>query len=78
MKQRKIRWWHVLLVVLIAGNLALYLSGKWYYYKALVYNYVGIDDLDLFPSRLIKAGKPQPWLVGSDFNKMPVPDTLQK
>ncbi|MFM7080241.1 MAG: serine hydrolase domain-containing protein [Bacteroidota bacterium] len=78
MKQRKIRWWHVLLVVLIAGNLALYFSGKWYYYKALVYNYVGIDDLDLFPSRLIKAGKPQPWLVGSDFNKMPVPDTLQK
>ncbi|MFM8916623.1 MAG: serine hydrolase domain-containing protein [Bacteroidota bacterium] len=78
MKQRKIRWWHVLLVVLIAGNLALYFSGKWYYYKALVYNYVGIDDLDLFPSRLIKAGTPQPWLVGSDFNKMPVPDTLQK
>ncbi|MFM8949188.1 MAG: serine hydrolase domain-containing protein, partial [Bacteroidota bacterium] len=78
MKHRKIRWWHVLLVVLIAGNLALYLSGKWYYYKALVYNYVDIDDLDLFAYRTIEPGTPQPWNIGADYNKVALSDTLQK
>lgn len=78
MKTRRIRWWHVVLFTLLIGNIALYLSGKWYYYKALVYNYVDIDDLDLFPSRTIEAGNPAPWPIGSDYNKVSLPDTLQK
>lgn len=78
MNSKKIRWWHIVLIALVIGNAALYLSGKWYYYKALFYNYVGIDDLDLFPTRTIKAGSPQPWAIGSDYNKVDVPDTLQK
>jgi CubicO group peptidase (beta-lactamase class C family) len=78
MLKQRIKWWQILIMILVMGNAVLYFSGKWYYYKALVYNYVGIDDLNLFPSRVIKSGSPQPWPVGSDFNKRPVPDTLQK
>ena len=78
MIKKRIKWWQILILVVCLGNAVLYFSGKWYYYKALVYNYVGIDDLNLFPSRVIKSGSPQPWPVGSDFNKRPVPDTLQK
>jgi len=78
MLKKRIKWWQILILVVCLGNAVLYFSGKWYYYKALVYNYVGIDDLNLFPSRVIKSGSPQPWPVGSDFNKRPVPDTLQK
>ena len=78
MNQRKIRWWHILLIILVAGNVALYLSGKWYYYKALIYNYVDIDDLDLFAYRTIESGNPQPWNIGTDYNKARLSDTLQK
>jgi hypothetical protein len=78
MNQRKIRWWHILLVILVAGNVALYLSGKWYYYKALVYNYVDIDDLDLFAYRTIESGNPETWPIGTDYNKVALSDTLQK
>ncbi|MFN5222742.1 MAG: serine hydrolase domain-containing protein [Bacteroidota bacterium] len=78
MKTRRIRWWHVVLIALVIGNLALYLSGKWYYYKALVYNYVDIDDLDLFAYRTIESGNPEPWPIGTDYNKVALSDTLQK
>lgn len=67
-----------MLVILVSGNVALYLSGKWYYYKALIYNYVDIDDLDLFASRTIESGNPQPWNIGTDYNKATLSDTLQK
>jgi CubicO group peptidase (beta-lactamase class C family) len=77
MQKSNIKWWHFLLLFLVVGNLLLYFSGKWYYYKALVYNYVGIDDLELFHSRTIKAGNPMPWPLGFDYNQAPVPDTLQ-
>ena len=78
MKTRRIRWWHVVLIALVIGNLALYLSGKWYYYKALVYNYVDIDDLDLFAYRSIESGNPEPWPIGTDYNMVALSDTLQK
>ena len=40
MKKKRSSWWKFLIVFLLAGNAALYFSGKWYWYKALVYNFV--------------------------------------
>ena len=46
-------------------------------YKALIYNYVNIDDLDLFPTRTVNNGTPEPWLVSSDYNKGKLPDSVR-
>jgi CubicO group peptidase (beta-lactamase class C family) len=68
-----------LLVLLIHG--ALHLSGKTFIYKALIYNYVNIDDLDLFEKRLIPAGQSQPWAISSNYNSQrlsPFADSIHK
>jgi CubicO group peptidase (beta-lactamase class C family) len=74
----KRRFWRVLLGLLIAVNVVLLVSGRWYYYKALFYNYVNIDDLDLFHTREVKAGAGEPWNIGSDYNKKPLTSELEK
>jgi CubicO group peptidase (beta-lactamase class C family) len=56
-------------VALVVFNVILFATGKGYYYKALIYNYVNIDDLDLFEVRKIEAGNGQPWSTGSDYNQ---------
>lgn len=78
MLKRRFKWWQVLLLVFLVANAVLYFSGKWYYYKAIIYNYVNIDDLDLFDHRTIESGKPQPWPIGTDYNKVSLSDTLQR
>ncbi len=77
MVSEKYKWLKIILGVLILFNLALWVSGNIYLYKALYYNYVNIDDLDLFNNRTIKAGTPEPWAIGSDYNKIPLSDTLR-
>jgi CubicO group peptidase (beta-lactamase class C family) len=74
----KRRFWRVLIGLLIAANVVLLVSGRGYFYKALLYNYVNIDDLDLFHTREVQAGIGEPWHIGSDYNKNPLSDTLSK
>lgn len=52
-------------------------SGKLYLYKTLAYNFVGIDDLDLFDYRVIDTDKPQPWNVSREYNLKPMPWELK-
>jgi CubicO group peptidase (beta-lactamase class C family) len=54
----------------------LAVSGKLYYIKAIVYNYVNIDDLDLFYNREVKADQPEPWKVSAFYNTEKLSDTL--
>lgn len=68
----------IILLLLILFNFFLWYSGKWYYYKALVYNYVNIDDLELFYSRKVEAGKGIPWNTGHDYNKKQISPVLLK
>jgi CubicO group peptidase (beta-lactamase class C family) len=70
--------WRIIVGILIVLNIVLFATGKGYYYKALLYNYVNIDDLDLFSVRKVEAGKPQPWNVASDFNRMQLTPELRK
>ena len=58
-----------LILLIIAINVGLYLTDNMHIYKTLAYNYVDIDDNDLFHQRIIKAGNPMPWNIGPDYNK---------
>lgn len=78
MNMLKRSWWKVLLSIVLVTVLVLWYSGKMYYIKALVYNYVNIDDLDLFYVRTVAAGKPQPWNIASDYNKKQLTPELRK
>lgn len=78
MASMKRSWWKVLVGVLLVTTVVLWFSGKLYYIKALVYNYVNIDDLNLFHVRTVTAGKPQPWNVATDYNKKKLSPELRK
>lgn len=64
----------LLLLLLAAGSVFLLVTGRSWVFKALVYNYVNIDDLDLFPYRSMKAVDPQPWPLSANYQKI-APDT---
>jgi CubicO group peptidase (beta-lactamase class C family) len=79
--KKKYSWWVILLwilgVLLISVNVAILVTGNSYIYKALVFNYVNIDDLDLFPTRAITNGTPQPWKISDAYNKGKLPDSVR-
>jgi CubicO group peptidase (beta-lactamase class C family) len=71
----KILWGFLILFVSV--NVAIQVSGNTYIYKALVYNFANIDDLDIFPTRIIKNGNLEPWKVAADYNKAKMPDSVR-
>jgi hypothetical protein len=75
---KKMKWWKILLITLAVLFFAVWVSGYGYLYKALVYNYVNIDDLNLFSVRTVKAGDGEPWPLGHDYNKKQLTPELQK
>jgi CubicO group peptidase (beta-lactamase class C family) len=64
----------LLLFIFILANGWLILSGKTWVYKALMYNYVNIDDHTIFVQRSIPGGQPAPWPISVHYNKLK-PDT---
>ncbi len=66
--------WLLLIFGTISGLLLI--CGKFYFWKALAYNYVNIDDLDLFPARTVAAGNPAEWPVAHDYNQVPLTKKL--
>ncbi|HSZ24971.1 MAG TPA: serine hydrolase [Cytophagaceae bacterium] len=67
----------------LAGFLAfngwVLLSGKQYFYKALIYNFADIDDYKIFPKRIInKSSHPVSWSVSSNYNKKDISPVLRK
>lgn len=64
----------LVLGALIAFNVWVLITGKTWVYKALVYNYVNIDDNDIFIQRKVENGVPSPWPISEDYNKLQ-PDT---
>ena len=57
-------------------NLFIVFTGKYFLYKTLVYNFVDIDDLDLFEHRTVNAGNGVEWSLHPDYNKVKIPDYL--
>lgn len=61
------------------ANVAIWVSGTTYIYKALIYQQPNIDDIDLFAKREIKnEGPKDPWKISTELNKLPLSDSLQK
>ena len=67
------------LLVLLIANIFIFTSGSTYIYKALIYQQVGIDDINLFNIREVKAGIiKQEWSKSNDYNKNSLSDSLRK
>lgn len=73
---RKFFKWFIILFS--AVTLYLIATNKLYYYKALVYNYVNIDDLDLFATRTVATSNSQDWNISSQYNKQKLSARLTK
>src|SRR4051812_37035038 len=71
----KLFW--LFLILFVSANVAIQITGNNYLYKAILYNFANIDDLDIFPTRIIKNGTPEPWPVATDYNKAKLPDTVR-
>ena len=73
---------YFILIVLVVFNLYILISSKTYIYKALVYNFVDIDDNDLFSQRKIMAGEGVEWPFHQLYQKKTMPtylnDSLEK
>ncbi|RYY56256.1 MAG: class C beta-lactamase-related serine hydrolase [Chitinophagaceae bacterium] len=70
------RTFFVLLLLLVAGFAAYALiTGKTYLFKAVYYNFAGIDDYKIFTNDTVHVAGPQPWLVDAG-STVTMPDSL--
>jgi CubicO group peptidase (beta-lactamase class C family) len=73
-RKRRVLWGGFLVFALL--NLIIMLSGNTYLYKAVWYNFAGIHDLGIFPSRTISPAEAIPWPVSKKYNQTPLPEEL--
>lgn len=64
----------VIVLVVVAFILV---SGKTYLFKTLAYNFVGIEDLDLFEHRTVATGEGIEWPLSKNYNIKPMPAELK-
>ncbi len=62
------------LIVIFSGY--VFISGKTYLFKAVLYNFADIDDYKIFTNDTVAAGTAQPWTPSSAYNKAGIPDSL--
>ncbi len=67
-----------LIVAILLFVIYAIVAGKTYMFKALVYNYVDIDDIELFHNRKIEASNGVEWPFAKEYNKKPMPTELRK
>jgi CubicO group peptidase (beta-lactamase class C family) len=68
---RGLKWFGFLLLII---NPILFLTGTDYIYRAAIYQQPGIDDLKLFPYRVVSASSsPQPWPISASYNTTEMP-----
>jgi CubicO group peptidase (beta-lactamase class C family) len=66
----------LVIIVLLCGY--AFVSGKTYLFKAVYYNFAGIDDYKIFTNNNVANGDPQPWPVSPLYNKVNSPDALNE
>lgn len=67
----------ILIAIPVLAFVITSVTGNNYLYKALVYNYVDIDDYRLFSNSIVKAGEPQPWPLSARYNAIKPSAALQ-
>ena len=78
MKKNKNRFAKFIIVAVFVILVLPVLIGKTYLYKAIVYNFAGIDDYTIFDNRSVPAAQPVPWRFSADYGKVNIPDTLEQ
>ena len=78
MKKNKNRFAKFIIVAVLVILVLPVLIGKTYLYKAIVYNFAGIDDYTIFDNRSVPAAQPVPWRFSADYGKVNIPDTLEQ
>ncbi len=73
---KKILLW--LLIIAALCYTVTTLTGKNFIYKALLYNFAGIDDYKIFNNHIIETAIPQPIPVSVNYNKIQLGDSLEK
>src|SRR5687767_4579487 len=77
---KKIIKWFFLLILLIVVLFSAFavVSGKTYLFKAVYYNFAGIDDYRIFTNDTVRTATVQPWPVSARYNKVGSPDSLNE
>ncbi len=57
--------------------LTIWVGGYSYIYKTLIYTFPGIDDINLFDTRIVNVGAAQPWPMSVDYNKTKLTSDLE-
>jgi CubicO group peptidase (beta-lactamase class C family) len=76
MKALKRILYALLLIIALFAAFAL-VSGKTYLFKAVWYNFAGIDDYKIFVNNTVPDGNGQPWNLAAHYNQVAPPDALQ-
>src|SRR5687767_11911987 len=66
------------LALIILLSFYAFATGRTYLFKAVYYNFAGIDDYKIFENNTVTAGKAQPWPVSDSYNKISSPDDLNQ
>ena len=66
------------LAVLFLVGLGIYLAIPTYVINAIQHGNPGLNDYHIFENRKVRAGKPDPWKLSQDLNKVNLPDSLQE
>jgi len=66
------------LAIIILFSVYAFATGRTYLFKAVYYNFAGIDDFKIFDNNTVTAGKAQPWPVSGSYNKVSSPDDLNQ
>lgn len=76
--KKVLKWFFIILfaIIIIFSGYAI-ISGKTYLFKAVYYNFAGIDDYKIFSNDTIGISTPQPWPVAGNFNKISIPGSLE-
>lgn len=75
MQKNKKPFRRLLLLTVIILLLLPFVTGYRYLYKAVFYNFAGIDDYEIFDNNTVATGTPIPWQL-SDAYTNTIPDTL--
>lgn len=75
MQKNKKPFRRLLLLTVIILLLLPFVTGYRYLYKAVFYNFAGIDDYEIFDNNTVSTGTPIPWQL-SDAYTNTIPDTL--
>ena len=64
--------------LMVVFSLFALVTGRFYLFKAVAYNYANVDDYKKFSNNPVPVGTVQPWLKSSRYNKVALPDSLIK